>query len=202
MKLVISLTSPFARKARIAMMDKKIDCETLVDIPWEATTEVPKYNPLGKIPVLILDDESTLYDSRVIVEYFDAMSPVARLIPENGRPRLVVKRWEALADGISDAAATIFLERKRAAERQDENWIARQQGKIDRGLAALSDELGDKPWCTGEAYNLADIAVGCALGYLDLRFPEIKWRKRHANLAALSEKLAQRLSFIETIPPA
>lgn len=202
MKLVISLTSPFARKARIAMMDKKIDCETLVDIPWEATTEVPKYNPLGKIPVLILDDESTLYDSRVIVEYFDVMSPVARLIPENGRPRLVVKRWEALADGISDAAATIFLERKRAAERQDENWIARQQGKIDRGLAALSDELGDKPWCTGEAYNLADIAVGCALGYLDLRFPEIKWRKRHANLAALSEKLAQRPSFIETIPPA
>lgn len=202
MKLVISLTSPFARKARIAMMDKKIDCETLVDIPWEATTEVPKYNPLGKIPVLILDDESTLYDSRVIVEYFDAMSPVARLIPENGRPRLVVKRWEALADGISDAAATIFLERKRAAERQDENWIARQQGKIDRGLAALSDELGDKPWCTGEAYNLADIAVGCALGYLDLRFPQIKWRKRHANLAALSEKLAQRASFIETIPPA
>ena len=202
MKLVISLTSPFARKARIAMMDKKIDCETLVDIPWEATTEVPKYNPLGKIPVLILDDESTLYDSRVIVEYFDAMSPVARLIPENGRPRLVVKRWEALADGISDAAATIFLERKRAAERQDENWIVRQQGKIDRGLAALSDELGDKPWCTGEAYNLADIAVGCALGYLDLRFPQIKWRKRHANLAALSEKLAQRASFIETIPPA
>lgn len=184
------------------MMDKKIDCETLVDIPWEATTEVPKYNPLGKIPVLILDDESTLYDSRVIVEYFDVMSPVARLIPENGRPRLVVKRWEALADGISDAAATIFLERKRAAERQDENWIVRQQGKIDRGLAALSDELGDKPWCTGEAYNLADIAVGCALGYLDLRFPEIKWRKRHANLAALSEKLAQRPSFIETIPPA
>ena len=120
MKLVISLTSPFARKARIAMMDKKIDCETLVDIPWEANNEVPKYNPLGKIPVLILDDESTLYDSRVIVEYFDVMSPVARLIPENGRPRLVVKRWEALADGISDAAATIFLERKRAAERQDD----------------------------------------------------------------------------------
>ena len=202
MKLVISLTSPFARKTRIAMMDKKIDCETLVDIPWDAHTEVPKYNPLGKIPVLILDDESTLYDSRVIVEYFDAMSPVARLIPENGRPRLIVKRWEALADGISDAAATIFLERKRPAERQDESWIARQQGKIDRGLAVLSEELGDKPWCTGETYNLADIAVGCTLGYLDLRFPEINWRKRHANLAVLGEKLAQRPSFSETIPPA
>lgn len=201
MKLVISLTSPFARKARIAMMDKKIDCETLVDTPWEANTEVPKYNPLGKIPVLILDDESTLYDSRVIVEYLDAMSPVARLIPESGRARLIVKRWEALADGISDAAATIFLERKRPAERQDPGWIERQQAKIDRGLAALSAELGDKAWCTGEAYNLADIAVGCALGYLDLRFPEIKWRKRHANLAALNKKLEQRASFSETKPP-
>lgn len=202
MKLVISLTSPFARKARIAMMDKKIDCETLVDIPWETDTKVPKFNPLGKIPVLILDDESTLYDSRVIVEYFDVMSPVARLIPESGRARLIVKRWEALADGISDAAATIFLERKRPAERQDSGWIERQQAKIDRGLAALSAELGDKAWCTGEAYNLADIAVGCALGYLDLRFPEIKWRKRHANLSALNKKLEQRASFSETKPPA
>lgn len=202
MKLVISLTSPFARKTRIAMMDKKIDCETLVDIPWEAHTEVPKYNPLGKIPVLILDDESTLYDSRVIVEHFDVMSPVARLIPESGRARLIVKRWEALADGISDAAATIFLERKRPAARQDPAWIERQQAKIDRGLAALSAELGDKAWCTGDTYNLADIAVGCALGYLDLRFPEIKWRKRHPNLAALNKKLEQRASFSETKPPA
>lgn len=200
MKLVISPTSPFARKARIAMMDKKIECETVIDIPWEAKTSVPKYNPLGKIPVLILDDDSTLFDSRVIVEYFDSMSPVSRLIPENGRPRVAVKRWEALADGISDAAATIFLERKRAAERQDPEWIARQQAKIERGIAALADELGDKPWCTEDAYNLADIAVGCTLGYLDLRFPEISWRRRYSNLAALSKKLAQRPSFIETAP--
>lgn len=200
MKLVISPTSPFARKARIAVMEKKIECEILVDIPWEASTSVPQYNPLGKIPVLILDDESTLFDSRVIVEYFDSMSPVAKLIPENGRPRLAVKRWEALADGISDAAATIFIERKRPSERQDGGWIARQQTKIERGLKGLAEDLGDKTWCTGEAYNLADIAVGCTLGYLDLRFSEINWRHQYSNLAALSEKLAQRPSFIETVP--
>lgn len=200
MKLVISLTSPFARKARIAMMDKKIECETVVDIPWEPNTAVPELNPLGKIPVLVLDDESTLFDSRVIVEYFDSMSPVAKLIPENGRPRIVVKRWEALADGISDAAATIFIERKRPPERQDDNWISRQQGKIERGLAVLAEELGDKPWCTGESYNLADISIGCTLGYLELRFAEINWRKKYPNLAALSEKLSQRPSFIETVP--
>lgn len=200
MKLVVSPTSPFARKARIAMMDKKIECETVFDIPWDASTSVPQYNPLGKIPVLILDDDSTLFDSRVIVEYFDSMSPVAKLIPENGRPRIAVKRWEALADGISDAAATIFIERKRSAERQDNDWIARQYGKIERGLAVLAEDLGDKPWCTDDAYNLADIAVGCTLGYLDLRFEDIKWRRKYSNLAALSEKLAQRPSFIETAP--
>ena len=200
MKLVISPTSPFARKARIAMMDKKIECETVVDISWEPTTAVPGLNPLGKIPVLVLDDESTLFDSRVIVEYFDSMSPVAKLIPENGRPRIAVKRWEALADGINDAAATIFIERKRPAERQDDGWITRQQGKIERGLAVLAEELGDKPWCTGETYNLADISVGCTLGYLELRFAEINWRSKYPNLAALSEKLSQRPSFIETVP--
>lgn len=200
MKLVISPTSPFARKTRIAMMEKKIECETLIDIPWEAQTSVPKYNPLGKIPVLILDDETTLFDSRVIVEYFDSMSPVAKLIPENGRPRIAVKRWEALADGISDAAATIFVERKRPSERQDSGWIARQQGKIERGLAALAEDLGDKTSCTDDAYNLADIAVGCTLGYLELRFAEINWRRQYPNLSALSEKLALRPSFIETAP--
>lgn len=202
MKLVISPTSPFARKARIAMMDKKIECETVVDIPWEPTTAVPGLNPLGKIPVLVLDDESTLFDSRVIVEYFDSMSPVAKLIPENGRPRIVVKRWEALADGISDAAAMIFIERRRPLERQDDSWIGRQQSKIERGLAVLAEELGDKPWCIGETYNLADIAVGCTLGYLELRFAEINWRRKYPNLAALSEKLSQRPSFIETVPKA
>lgn len=200
MKLVISPTSPFVRKTRIAMMEKKIECETLIDIPWEAQTSVPKYNPLGKIPVLILDDDTTLFDSRVIVEYFDSMSPVAKLIPENGRPRIAVKRWEALADGISDAAATIFIERKRPSERQDSDWIARQQGKIERGLAALADDLGDKTSCTDDAYNLADIAVGCTLGYLELRFAEINWRRQYPNLSALSEKLALRPSFIETAP--
>ena len=114
MKLIASLTSPFARKTRIVLAEKRIDYDLTVDVPWNADTQVPEYNPLGKIPVLVMDDGSTLYDSRVIVEYVDTLSPVSRLIPDGNREKIQVKRWEALADGVCDAAATIFLEKKRA----------------------------------------------------------------------------------------
>lgn len=202
MKLIITLTSPFARKVRIVMAEKRIEYEPVVDIPWEPDTQVPEYNPLGKVPVLVLDDGNTLFDSRVIVEYLDTITPVSRLIPEGNRPRIAVRRWEALADGISDAASAIYLERKRPETQQSSEWIARQEQKVLRGLEAMAAELGDKNWCTGEFFNLADIAVGCALGYLDLRFPEIEWRRAHPGLAQLSDKLSQRPTFRDTVPPA
>jgi glutathione S-transferase len=107
MKLIMTPTSPFARKVRIVLAEKRIECAQVIDSPWEASTRVPDYNPLGMVPVLVLDDEHTLFDSRVIVEYLDTVSPVSQLIPKDGRQRLTVRRWEALADGISDAAAAI-----------------------------------------------------------------------------------------------
>ncbi len=202
MKLIMSLTSPFARKVRIVMAEKRIEYEPVVDIPWDAGTHVPDFNPLGKVPVLVLDDGHTLFDSRVIVEYLDTITPVSRLIPEENRPRIAVRRWEALADGVADAASAIFLERKRPESQQSREWIARQEQKVQRGLEVMADELGDKNWCTGEFFNLSDIAVGCALGYLDLRFPEIEWRKAHPVLARLADKLSQRPPFKDTLPPA
>lgn len=203
MKLIGSLTSPFVRKVRIVAMEKHIDLEFAVDIPWTPDTKVPDANPLGKVPVLLMDDGSTLFDSRVIVEYLDTVTPVSRLIPEGSRQRISVKRWEALADGIVDAAALIFLERtKRAPEHQSHDWIVRQEQKVFRGLEAMSEELGEKKFCTAEIINLADIAVGCALGYLDFRFPEINWREAHPNLARLAEKLFATESFVATVPKA
>ena len=202
MKLIITPTSPFARKVRIVMAEKRIDCESEIDIPWEADTRVPEFNPLGKVPVLVLDDGTTLFDSRVIVEYLDTISPVHRLIPEGGRQRIQVRRWESLADGIAEAAALVFLERKRPEAQQSPEWILRQEQKVFRGIEAMAEELGDKSWCTGEFFNLADIAVGCALGYLDFRFPEIEWRRGHANLAQLADKLSQHASFKDTMPVA
>jgi glutathione S-transferase len=200
MKLIASLTSPFARKVRIVLAEKRIDYELVVDLPWNADTHVPDYNPLGKVPVLVMDDDTSLYDSRVIVEYLDNATPIGHLIPQEPRQRIVVRRWEALADGIGDAAATVFLERKRAPEKQDAEWIARQQGKIFRGLEAMSEELGEKPWCWDDTFSLADIAVGCTLGYLDFRFSEIQWRASHPNLARLAAKLEQRSSFQNSLP--
>ena len=138
----------------------------------------------------------------MIVEYLDSVSPVSRLIPEPSRQRIAVKRWEALADGICDAAVIIVQERKRPPQQQDPAVIERQQRKVRRGVDELARELGDKPWCSGEAYSLADIATGCALGYLDFRLPEIDWRDAHPNLARLAEKLGKRASFADTVPPA
>lgn len=200
MKLIGSLTSPYVRKTRIVLAEKRIGYDFEVDVPWDADTHVANHNPLGKIPVLILDDGTTLFDSRVIVEYLDSVNPVSRLIPEPNRRRIMVKRWEALADGICDAAATIFLERKRHDAEQSPEWISRQQKKVERGLETAAHELGDKKWCDGNAYTLADIALGCTLGYLAFRFPEIDWRNTSPNLADLSDRLEKRTPFMETVP--
>ena len=202
MKLIASLTSPYARKVRIVLAEKKIECDLVEESPWSEATSVPRYNPLGKVPVLLLDDGSTLFDSRVIVQYLDAVSPVSRLIPEAGRQRIAVKRWGALADGLCDAAAAIVIERRRPAKQQSREWIDRQGGKVDLALKELASDLGERGWCNGEAYSLADIATGCALGYLDLRHPDIDWRSAYPNLVKLAEKLARRSSFAETLPPA
>jgi glutathione S-transferase len=202
MKLIASYTSPYARKVRVALAEKKIEYDFVEESPWAAQTTVPTYNPLGKVPVLVLDDGTTLFDSRVIVEYLDTVSPVSRLIPEPNRQRIVVKRWEALADGICDAAVAVVLESKRPARQQNKDWLDRQHRKIDLGLKELGSELGEKAWCNGEAYSLADIATGCALAYLDLRHAAIDWRAAYPNLVKLAEKLAKRSSFAETIPPA
>lgn len=202
LKLIASLTSPYARKVRIALAEKKIECELVEASPWTPDSIVPVHNPLGKVPVLLLDDGTAVYDSRVIAEYLDTMSPVARLIPEPSRQRIAVRRWEALADGICDAAVAIVLERQRPARQQSKDWLARYGGKVERGLEEMARDLDERPWCNGEGYTLADIATGCALFYLDLRHPGIDWRGRHPNLARLAEKLGKRPAFADTVPPA
>jgi len=200
MRLLGSLTSPFVRKARIVLAEKKIDYAFELDNPWDENSRVPDANPLGKVPVLVLEDASTLFDSRVIVEFLDSVSPISRLIPADNREKIEVKRWEALADGVLDAAVTVVLERRRPAEQQSGATIERQMEKIERGLAVMSRDLGDKHWCTGNAFTLADIACGVALGYLDFRHGPVDWRVLHPNLAKLAAKLAERPSFADTTP--
>ncbi|WP_300453351.1 glutathione S-transferase [Accumulibacter sp.] len=202
MKLIGSLTSPYVRKARIVLAEKKIDYDFEVDSPWAPETEVTNVNPLGKIPILVLDDNTVLFDSRVIVEYLDNVAPNNKLMPGPNRERSEIKRWEALADGVCDAAALVFLEKKRPPIQQSSDWIARQEDKIIRSLEFMSDELGENGWCMGTHFSLADVTVGCALGYLRFRFPEIDWQNKHSNLARLYDKLMRRSAFVETVPQA
>jgi glutathione S-transferase len=200
MKLIGSLASPFARKVRIVLVEKKIDYEFELDNPWKPDAKTPAFNPLGKVPVLVLDDGTTLFDSRVIVEFLDSASPIARLLPAESRERIEVRRWEALADGVLDAGVLARLESQREAKMKSAAWIERQMGKVSAGLAAMDAALGDKLWCTGNSYTLADIAAGACLGWLDFRYPKLDWKKERSNLARLFAKLSERPSFTDTMP--
>ncbi len=203
MKLIGSLTSPYVRKVRIVMAEKKLDYQHELEDVW-ANDKIMTSNPLGKVPCLVLPGGEAIFDSRVIVEYLDTRSPVSRLIPESSRERIEVRTWEALADGILDAAILARLEQTwpgRSAEQRSQAWVDRQLHKVSTSLAAIGTGLADKPWCLGIHLSLADIAVGCALGYIEFRFPQIEWRGPHPNLARLAAKLAARQSFIDTLPP-
>jgi glutathione S-transferase len=208
MKLIGSLTSPYVRKVRIVMAEKKLDYQFVIEDVWTSDA-IMKTNPLGKVPCLVMEGQDTIsgsvFDSRVIVEYLDTLSPVGKLIPPSGRERVEVRTWEALADGVLDASIAARLEETWAGRADGERsraWIDRHMGKVHAALRAMSQGLGEKAWCSGTHFSLADVCVGCALGYLDFRFAHIDWRGDYPNLARLSEKLSARPSFADTAPPS
>ena len=203
MKLLGSVASPYTRKVRIVLAEKKIDCEFEVADVLPAENPVNALNPLGKVPTLMLDDGTALFDSRVIVEFLDSVSPISRLIPDDNRERVAVRRWEALADGSLDAGLLIRYESLRPKKEQSKDWNDKQVGKLRRGLAMIAAELADKAWCHGDRYTLADIAVGCCLGWVEFRKPAgIAWRSEYPNLERFYDKLMERPAFAETAPPA
>jgi glutathione S-transferase len=204
MKLLGSLTSPYVRKVRVVMAEKKLDFQLELEDVW-GNDNILRSNPLGKVPCLVMEGGEAVFDSRVIVEYLDTLSPVGKLIPPSGRERIEVRTWEALADGLLDASLLARMEanwKHRTEAQRSQAWIDRQMSRVDAALKSMSQGLGDKPWCCGNHFTLADIAAGCALGYLDFRFSHIDWRGAHPNLQKLHEKLAARQSFIDTAPPA
>ena len=201
MKLYASLTSPYARKIRILCVEKKIKIDFVEDVPWDPATRVPNFNPLGKVPVLVCDDGEILYDSPVIAAYMEIVEPNPAFLPAQGMERIRVRLLEALADGIMDAAAAEVVEGRRPEHLQSKEWVERQRGKVNRGLDDLERRLGQSQWMNGTNYSLADVAVGCALAFIDFRLPNLVWRKTHPNLTALAERLLTRESFIQTKLP-
>ena len=203
MKLIGSLTSPYVRKVRVVLAEKKLDYNFVLEDVW-GSDAILAANPLGKVPVLVMEGAEAVFDSRVIVEYVDTLSPVGKLIPASGRERVEVRTWEALADGILDACVAARMEAvwaHRTEAQRCQAWIDRQQVRIAAALKSVSQGLGEKPYCVGTHFSLADIAVGCALGYLDFRFPQNPWRTDYPNVARLVDKLAARPSFADTMPP-
>lgn len=202
MKLFGTPGSPYARKARIALTEKKMAFEFVVDRPSNPDSQVPRYNPLGKVPVLLLDDGKAIYDSAVIVEYADVTGSGPKLIPENFADRIEARRWEALGDGITDAIVSLTHDaRYGEASCETAAWYLKQLKKIERGLAAAERDIGARACCFGSAFGLADIAIGAALGYLDRAYTEYDWRGKYPGLKRYAEILFARESFRASAPP-
>jgi glutathione S-transferase len=203
MKLIGSNASPYVRKVRVVMAEKRLDYQFVQEDVWAPDTTIAHSNPLGKVPCLVMEGGEAMFDSHVIVEYLDTLSPVGKLIPQQGRERAEVKTWEALADGVMDAGVLCRLEATwagRADGERSQAWMDRQRAKMNNGIAAMAKGLADKPFCSGIHLSLSDIAVGCALGWIEFRFPDIDWRNQYSNLAKLQDKLMLRPSFAETKP--
>lgn len=202
MKLLGSTGSPYARKARIAMLEKKVNCEFVFDRPSDPGSNVPKYNPLGKVPVLVLDDGKGMIDSSVIVEYLDGIGSGPKLIPTDFPARIAVRQWEALGDGVVDAIVALTHD-SRYSEKCDASagWYQKQLKKIEAGLAAAERDIGSNEFCYGNAFSLGDICVGMALAYLDRAYASYDWRGKYPGLKRYADKLFARATFQQSLPP-
>lgn len=199
MKLLYTVNSPYARKVRIVAAEKHIEMELELVVLADPDCPVKQYNPLGKVPVLVLDDGESLYDSRVIVEYLDHRTPLAHLLSQDHGVKVRIRRWEALADGVCDAAVAAMMEQRK--ESPNAELISKQMAKVLAGLQTMNHDLDKNKWCVNNAFSLADIAVGCVLGYLNLRFADkFDFAKDYPNLHRLQAALLKRESFKNSLP--
>jgi glutathione S-transferase len=200
-KLLSATPSPYARKVRVALIEKGIPFELITEVPWDATTETPRYNPLEKLPVLVPDGGGEpVYESHYILEYLEAKHPDPPLVPSDVDDRLAARRLEVLSDGVCDALVLMLFEKMRAAEAQSVEWLARQRRKVDGGLLAIAERVSGRDFAIGDGFTLGDVAAVTVTGYIAVRWPDMDWRDRHPGLAAYAERLEQRPSFAATRP--
>ena len=201
LQLISATPSPYARKVRIALAEKGIPFELLTEVPWNDTTSTPKFNPLEKLPVLILEDGSSVYESSYILQYLELKYPTTPMLPADVDGILAARKLEVLCDGVCDALVLTFFERMRG-EGASPEWTARQRRKIDGGVKEMARLVGKGDWAVGDRFSLGDIAAGTLVGYMAVRFPELPWRTQYPDLAALSDRLEQRPSFKNSVPSA
>ena len=201
-RLISATPSPYARKARIALAEKAIPFELLTEVPWDSTTITPRYNPLEKLPILLLETGDSIYESSFILEYLELKHPEPALVSQDRDERLAARKLEVLCDGICDAVVLTFFERRRPLSCQSAEWSARQRRKIEGGVKEMARLVGDREWAVGHRFGLGDIAVGTALGYLGVRFSEFDWRRPYPNLSAYCARMEERPSFFGSRPVA
>ncbi|TCH96818.1 glutathione S-transferase [Roseococcus sp. SYP-B2431] len=199
-RLISATPSPYARKVRIALIEKGIAFELQTEVPWHEATATPAYNPLEKLPVLVLPGGDGIYESRFILEWLEVRHPTPRLLPDTPEEILAARQVEVVADGICDAVVLLFFERQRAAPSAE--WIARQRRKVEGGVRSLAEraEAAREGFLVGGRFGLADIAAGTALRYLAVRFQEFDWARLYPALARMSARLEARRSFADTVP--
>ena len=200
MKLYGSLTSPYVRKVRIALIEKGLRYEMSVEGPADAAGNVVRLNPLRAIPVLERDDGDVYFDSIVICEYVDSINDTPRLYPASGEARWQALRWHALGQGMMEATVARFVELRRPAEKQDAANAAKHEARIAAAMAFANERMPASGFIQGKTIGIADIALGAALGYVDLRYAH-DWRGKHPKLAAWFKPLSERPSFVETLAP-
>ena len=200
MQLISATPSPYARKVRITLAEKNVPFELVTEVPWDSTTATPKHNPLEKLPVLVLDDGSSVYESRFILEWIEAKYPEPPMLPDDVDGKLFARKVEVVVDGVCDACVSLFWERHRDPDKQSTEWKARQMRKVEGGLRALADWVGDREFMVEDRFGLADVATGTVCRYLDVRFPDLPWRVTHPNLAIYSDTIERRPSFAATVP--
>lgn len=200
MKLYGHATSPYVRKVRIALREKNLRFEWVQEAPADPGNHIADLNPLGKVPVLETDEGRVFFDSALILEYIDGLTP-ERLIPATGQPeRLPVLLWNTLGSGIVDATVARLLEDRRPAEQKSQALIARQEEKIARSLAWADKADKGRAYLVADRFSLADLGLALALEYIDFRYPH-PWRERHPRLARWLAGISTRGSFAETMPP-
>ncbi len=197
MKLFYAKTSPYSRKVRLVIHEKGLNqaITSIVCNPFDKVAELEAANPLGKIPTLVLEEGAALYDSPVICEYLDTLSH-DRLIPESGTERWNVLRWQALCDGILDAAYNIVMERRRNAQEQSADWIDQWKAQVIRSLNNIDTHFDTLP----AQISLAQLSLGATLGYLDFRLADLDWRNQRPMLTSWYGDFSIRASMQGTRP--
>lgn len=199
MKLYGSPASPYARKARVLIKEKKLPCEFVVEDPWPADSRIPDMNPLGKVPVLEIAPGSYLFESALVVHYLDHVDGKS-IEPKDAAGYWQSQWWQALGNGIIDAVVARLLETRRPEQKQMPEKMAREEARIRRALDVGEKAFRDGRFLVGDRFTLADLVLGVALQYTDFRYPH-DWRSRAPRLARWHAGIVRRRSFEETLPP-